>query len=127
MGSLMTTSNGQDVLVSVEQLYRYYGDHCAVHDLTFELRRGEVLGLLGPNGAGKSSTMSMLSGNLAPSSGRITVAGHDILDEPEAAKARIGYLPEVPPVYTELTVDEYLDYAAGLHAIPRRERRGARE
>ncbi|MCA1798211.1 MAG: ABC transporter ATP-binding protein [Xanthomonadaceae bacterium] len=120
MGSLM-------VLVSVEQLYRNYGEHRAVVDLSFELRRGEVLGLLGPNGAGKSSTMSILSGNLAPSSGRVTIAGFDILDQPNEAKARIGYLPEVPPVHTDLTVDEYLDYAAGLHRVPRRARRGARE
>lgn len=120
-------SNEPDILISVESLYRYYGEYCAVHDLDLELRQGEVLGLLGPNGAGKSTTMSILSGNLAPSSGRVRIDGVDILDEPGAAKSALGYLPELPPVYTELTVDEYLDYAAGLHRVPRTARRAARE
>lgn len=123
----MMTSTDPDILVSVEGLYRWYGDHCAVRDLSLELRRGQVLGLLGPNGAGKSSTMSVLSGNLAPTSGRVRIAGHDILDEPNAAKRLIGYLPEIPPVYPDLTVDEYLDYAAGLRVIPRARRNEARE
>lgn len=114
-------------LVRVEQLYRWYGDFCAVEALDLELRRGQVLGLLGPNGAGKSTTMNILSGNLAPSSGRVTIAGFDILDAPYEAKSRLGYLPESPPLYRELTVDEYLDYAAGLRGVARRSRRDARE
>lgn len=106
-------------LISVSHLYRYYGTHCAVRGVSFEVRRGEVLGFLGPNGAGKSTTMQMITGNLAPSAGRITVAGIDILDQPKRAKAAIGYLPEQPPLYRDLTVDEYLTYCARLHRIPR--------
>ena len=104
-------------LVKVENLYRYYDGRCAVEDLSFELHRGEVLGLLGPNGAGKTSTLQMLTGNLAPSAGRIQIAGADLLDEPTRAKARLGYLPEQPPLYPDLTVDEYLDYCALLHRV----------
>jgi ABC-2 type transport system ATP-binding protein len=108
-----------EVLVSAENLFRYYGQHCAVNDLSLTLRRGEVLGLLGPNGAGKSSTLQMLSGNLAPTAGKITIDGIDLLDAPKAAKTRIGYLPERPPLYPDLTVDEYLRYSAVLHRLPR--------
>lgn len=117
---------GDTVLVQVEGLYRYYGGHCAVHDLNFQVPRGEILGFLGPNGAGKSTTMQMLSGNLAPSAGRIRIDGIDILDNPRAAKTRIGYLPEQPPVYPELTVDEYLTYCARLNRVPRGELADAR-
>ncbi len=117
----------QDVLVKVENLFRYYDRHCAVNDLSFELRKGEILGFLGPNGAGKSSTMQMLSGNLAPSAGRIWIGGVDILDEPKRAKAAIGYLPEQPPLYEEMTVDEYLTYCARLNRIARNEIDAARE
>ncbi len=106
-----------DNLVSVENLFRYYGTTCAVGGVSFEVKRGEVLGFLGPNGAGKSTTMQMITGNLAPSAGRIRVGGIDMLDEPKRAKALIGYLPEQPPVYRELTVDEYLTYCARLHRI----------
>lgn len=110
-----------DELVKAEGLYRYYGPHCAVAKLDLSLHRGEVLGLLGPNGAGKSSTLQMLTGNLAPSAGRIRINGEDLLDEPRKAKRHIGYLPEQPPVYRDLTVREYLRYCARLHAVPRRE------
>jgi len=109
-----------DLLVKVEGLYRYYDGHCAVEDVAFELRQGEILGFLGPNGAGKTSTMQMLSGNLAPSAGQVSIAGVDILDQPKRAKAAIGYLPEQPPLYPDLTVDEYLRYCAELHRVPRR-------
>lgn len=114
-----------DALVNVEHVYRYYGDLCAVADVSFELRRGEVLGLLGPNGAGKTSTMQIISGNLAPSSGRVLINGIDILDRPRLAKAELGYLPEQPPLYRELTVDEYLLYCARLNRIPAAKRRQA--
>jgi len=107
-----------NVLVKVENLYRYYDDHCAVQDLNFELRKGEILGFLGPNGAGKTTTMQILSGNLAPSAGQILINGIDILDQPKRAKACIGYLPEQPPLYTDLTVDEYLEYCACLNRLP---------
>ncbi|MHB1566364.1 MAG: ATP-binding cassette domain-containing protein [Acidiferrobacter sp.] len=115
------------ILIEVENVSRRYGAVMAVRGLRFMMRRGEVLGLLGPNGAGKTTTMQMLTGNLAPTSGRILINGHDLRDEPLAAKASIGYLPEYPPLYRDLTVDEYLDYCAALHRIPRRARRAARE
>jgi ABC-2 type transport system ATP-binding protein len=110
------------ILISVEQLYRYYGHYLAVEAISFELNQGEVLGLLGPNGAGKSSTMQMISGNLAPSAGRIRINGIDLLDDPKRAKAEIGYLPEQPPVYRDLTVDEYLGYCARLHRVSKARR-----
>ncbi|MEA3241832.1 MAG: ATP-binding cassette domain-containing protein [Pseudomonadota bacterium] len=109
-------------LISVEQLYRYYGHHLAVEAVDFELAQGEVLGFLGPNGAGKSTTMQMISGNLAPSAGRIRINGIDLLDAPKRAKAEIGYLPEQPPVYRDLTVDEYLYYCAKLHRVSKGQR-----
>ncbi len=106
-------------LVRVEQLYRYYGGTCAVRDVSFELARGEVLGFLGPNGAGKSTTMQIVSGNLAPSAGRVYINGVDLLDAPKQAKRQLGYLPELPPLYRELTVDEFLAYCARLNRIAR--------
>ena len=99
-----------------------FGNRLAVNNITLELKRGEVLGFLGPNGAGKTTTMQMLTGNLAPSGGAISICGIDLLDEPVAAKAHIGFLPEVPPLYRELTVDEYLTLAAKLHRLPRARR-----
>ena len=112
-------------LVKVEGLYRYYGVRCAVYNLNFTLAKGEILGLLGPNGAGKTSTLQMLAGNLAPSAGAIHIDGIDLLDEPLAAKAKLGYLPELPPLYPDLTVDEYLDYAAALRRVPQARRAAA--
>ena len=109
----------KEVLVRVEQLYRYYSQTCAVDNVSFDLAKGEVLGFLGPNGAGKTSTMQMITGNLAPSAGRISIQGIDLLDRPKPAKREIGYLPEQPPVYRELTVDEYLLYCAKLNRIAR--------
>lgn len=114
------------LLADLKNISRHYGPVTAVRDVSFQVRRGEILGFLGPNGAGKTTTMQMLTGNLAPSAGEITVAGHDLLDDPIAAKQAIGYLPETPPVYRELTVDEYLDYCAALNRIPRKDRRDAR-
>lgn len=114
-----------DSLISVENLYRYYGELCAVQDLCFEVRRGEVLGFLGPNGAGKSTTMRIIGGNLAPSAGRVLINGIDILDRPMAAKAELGYLPEQPPLYRDLTVDEYLSYCARINRISRPQMRAA--
>jgi ABC-2 type transport system ATP-binding protein len=117
----------REILLDVEGLTRFYGPLQAVKDISFRVRQGEVLGFLGPNGAGKTTTMQMLTGNLAPSAGRITVAGHDLLEDPRAAKAAVGYLPEQPPVYRELSVDEYLDFCAALNRIERSKRRGARD
>ena len=104
-------------LVEVEHLSRYYGSHCAVDDVSFSLNQGEILGLLGPNGAGKTTTMQMLSGNLAPSIGQIRIGGADLLDSPKDAKRNLGYLPDTPPLYRELTVREFLSYCASLHGI----------
>ena len=115
-----------NILVEVKELSRFYGSIPALKNISFSIRKGEVLGFLGPNGAGKTTTMQIISGNLAPSSGSINIAGHDLLEDPMAAKGAIGYLPEQPPVYRELTVDEYLDYATVLNRIPREQRRGAR-
>ena len=114
-------------LLVVEGLSRFYGSLQAVKNIAFEVRQGEVLGFLGPNGAGKTTTMQMLTGNLAPSAGRIRVAGHDLLEEPRAAKAALGYLPEQPPLYRDLSVNEYLDYCAALHGIVRKQVRAARD
>ncbi len=105
------------MLIEAEHLYRFYGDTCAVADLSLTLKRGEILGFLGPNGAGKSTTMQMLCGNLAPSAGEIRINGIDLLDSPKEAKRHLGYLPEIPPLYRELTVDEYLDYCGRLHGL----------
>ncbi|NOZ10544.1 MAG: ATP-binding cassette domain-containing protein [Gammaproteobacteria bacterium] len=116
-----------NLLVEVDSVSRYFGDLAAVNDVSFTVSKGTVLGFLGPNGAGKTTTMQMITGNLAPTSGRITIAGHDLLDEPRAAKACIGYLPEQPPLYLEYTVDEYLDFCAALNRIPKKQRLGARQ
>ncbi len=105
-------------LVQVEQVSRYYGSLCALDNISFEIKRGEVLGFLGPNGAGKSTTMQIISGNLAPSAGRVLIDGIDLLDKPKQAKGLLGYLPDQPPLYRELTVDEYLLYCARINRIP---------
>jgi len=118
---------GSDVLLEADGISRFYGPLAAVRDVSFTLRKGVVLGFLGPNGAGKTTTMRIITGNLAPSAGRVTVAGSDLLEDARAAKALIGYLPEQPPLYRELTVDEYLDYCTVLNRIIRGERRSARE
>src|SRR5688572_6781360 len=99
-----------EALAEVSHISRFYGDIQAVKDVSFVLRRGEVLGFLGPNGAGKTTTMQILTGNLAPSAGGVRIAGHDLLENARAAKMCLGYVPEQPPLYRELTVDEYLDY-----------------
>ena len=109
----------KDILVQVEHISRYYGPNAAVSQVSFELQRGEVLGFLGPNGAGKSTSMQMITGNLAPSAGRIRICGIDLLDQPKAAKAEIGYLPEQPPLYRDFTVDEFLIFCARINGIRR--------
>ncbi len=112
-------------LIKVEHVHRYYGAACALHDVSFSVGKGEVLGLLGPNGAGKSTTMQIISGNLAPSAGQVWINGIDLLDQPKAAKLGLGYLPDQPPLYRELTVDEYLAYCARLNRIAPAQRRAA--
>ncbi len=106
-----------EILISVNELSRYYGQQCAIENVSFNVHRGEILGFLGPNGAGKSTTMQIISGILAASHGSVTVAGHDINESAKTAKQYIGFLPEQPPLYTDLTVDEYLRYAARLRGI----------
>ena len=105
--------------LSAQNLTRHYGEVIAVHQFDLQLRRGEVLGLLGPNGAGKSTTLRMLTGNLAPSSGSVEICGIDLLDKPLEAKAYVGFLPEIPPLYFDMTVNEYLLLAARLHRVPK--------
>ncbi len=107
------------VTLSAHGLTRNFAARAAVQNIDLELRRGEVLGFLGPNGAGKTTTMNMLTGNLAPTRGSVTVCGIDLLDDPKAAKSRIGYLPETPPLYLDLSVDDYLRLAARLHRVPK--------
>lgn len=114
-------------LIAAEHLYRDYGNHCAVNDVSFKLAIGEVLGFLGPNGAGKTTTMQMLCGNLAPSSGQITINGFDLLDQPKLAKRFLGYLPDTPPLYKELTVQEILHYCARLHGLAKVAIKNAKE
>ena len=113
------TDHAAEITVSAQGLSRKFGAHTAVDGISLELKRGEILGFLGPNGAGKTTTMQMLTGNLAPSSGAIGICGVDLFEQPTAAKARIGYLPEHPPLYRELTVSEYVELAARLHRVPK--------
>jgi ABC-2 type transport system ATP-binding protein len=109
--------------ISARALTRRFGAHTAVNAIDLELARGEVLGFLGPNGAGKTTTMQMLTGNLAPTEGEVSICDIDLLAHPTAAKAKIGYLPERPPLYRDLTVDEYLMLAVKLHRVPKPKRR----
>ena len=108
------------VTVEASDLTRAYGGRAVVSDVNFNLNQGEVLGFLGPNGAGKSTTMKMLTGNLAPTAGTVKICGIDMIENPKEAKALIGYLPETPPLYRELTVDEML----ALSAVSRATRPG---
>ncbi len=110
-------------MLEVSKLVKRYGKQTAVCGLDFTAERGEILGLLGPNGAGKSTTMNMLTGYLAPTSGEILVGGVDLQKDPAKVKARIGYMPEVPPLYQDMTVKEYLIFVAELKKIPRREKK----
>jgi ABC-2 type transport system ATP-binding protein len=112
-------------LLSAKSLSRFYGPQLAVNQLDFEIYKGEVLGFLGPNGAGKSTSMKMLSGNLAPSEGEITINGYDLLSQPKQAKAHIGYLPEQPPLYKELSVVEFLSFCGRINQIPSNKRKQA--
>jgi ABC-2 type transport system ATP-binding protein len=106
-----------DTLVEVKNVSRWYGSNCAVNNISFQVKRGEVLGFLGPNGAGKSTTMNMVTGNLAPMAGEIFVNGIDLLEQPQDAKAHIGFLPEQPPLYKAFTVDEYLRFCARINRV----------
>lgn len=110
-------------MVEVSHLSKNYGSHPAIRDLTFSVADGQVYGLLGPNGAGKSTIMNILTGYLSATSGQVTVAGHPLPEEADAAKACVGYLPEQPPLYPEMTVQEYLTFAAELKGVKKAERK----
>ena len=101
-------------VLAVENLSKLYGKKEAVSGVSFNVAQSELIGLLGPNGAGKSTTLRMIAGSLAPASGSVRICGCDIQEQPAFAKSRIGYLPEVPPLYPEMTVSEYLSFARGL-------------
>src|SRR6266404_691279 len=106
-------------MIHVDRLSKRFGSYRAVDCVRFEVGRGEIVGLLGPNGAGKTTTMRMLTTCLSLTSGRASLAGHDVLDEPLQVRRRVGYLPENVPLYTEMRVTEYLRYRAQLNDVPR--------
>lgn len=106
-------------MIEVKNLVKKYGSHTAVDNLSFTLEPGRIYGFLGPNGAGKSTTMNIITGYLGATSGDVIIDGHNVLDEPEEAKKCIGYLPEIPPLYTDMTVNEYLHFAAKLKKLPK--------
>ncbi len=106
-------------MIEIKNLVKRYGRHMAVDHLNCKIQDGQIYGFLGPNGAGKSTTMNIITGYLAASEGEVVVDGHDILEEPEEAKKCIGYLPEVPPLYMDMRVGEYLEFAAKLKKVPK--------
>lgn len=106
-------------MIEVNDIVKQYGSHLAVDHLSFRVEKGQIYGFLGPNGAGKSTTMNIITGYLASNEGTVVINGHDILEEPEEAKKCIGYLPEIPPLYPDMTVLEYLHFVAGLKNVPK--------
>ena len=112
-------------MIEVRNLVKKYGDHAAVDDLTFTVEEGQIYGFLGPNGAGKSTTMNIITGCLAATSGEVRIDGHDIFKEPREAKALIGYLPEQPPLYPDMTPREYLDFVAQVKGVGNKQQRAA--
>lgn len=108
-------------MIEVENLTKRYGPTLAVSDVSFQVQKGEILGFLGPNGAGKTTTMRIITGFLSPSSGRVRVAGVDVAESPIEAKRHLGYLPEMPPVYTDMTVNEYLAFVGRIKGVARNE------
>ncbi len=110
-------------MIEVQHLTKRYGRVTAVDDVSFRVERGEILGFLGPNGAGKTTTMRILTGYMPATEGRANVAGYDIFDKPVEAKRRIGYLPETPPLYPDMTVREYLDFVARIKGVPAKEKK----
>ena len=109
-------------MIEVKNLVKKYGNHLAVDHLNFTIEEGHIYGFLGPNGAGKSTTMNIMTGYLGATEGEVLINGHDILKEPEEAKKQIGYLPELPPLYMDMTVMEYMEFAAELKKIPKAKR-----
>ncbi|MCI6243384.1 MAG: ATP-binding cassette domain-containing protein [Lachnospiraceae bacterium] len=110
-------------MIEINHLVKKYGNHVAVDDLSLEVEPGKIYGFLGPNGAGKSTTMNMITGYLGATSGEVKINGHDIFKEPEEAKKCIGYLPEIPPLYVDMTVLEYLNFAAELKKLDKKKRK----
>lgn len=110
-------------MIEVRNLVKKYGNHVAVNHLNFTVEKGKIYGFLGPNGAGKSTTMNMITGYIASTEGEVLIDGHNILEEPEVAKKKIGYLPEIPPLYQDMTVQEYLNFAAELKMLPKEKRK----
>lgn len=111
-----------NILIEVKHLTKKYGTHLAVDDLSFTIEKGRIYGFLGPNGAGKSTTMNIMTGYIGATSGEVIINEHNILEEPEKAKKCIGYLPEIPPLYLDMTVSEYLHFVAELKKIPKTDR-----
>lgn len=109
-------------MIEIRNLVKYYGDIPAVNDVTFTVNKGEILGFLGPNGAGKTTTMNILTGFLSATSGTVTINGYDILEDPQRAKKCIGYLPEQPPLYLDMTVIEYLKFVSELKSVSKADR-----
>lgn len=110
-------------MIEIENLTKRYGQIPAVNDISLTIKKGEILGFLGPNGAGKSTTMNILTGYLSATSGTVTIDGFDIMDSPYEAKKLIGYLPELPPLYQDMTVNEYLKFISELKSVPLRQRK----
>ena len=110
-------------MIEVTNLTKKYGDHIAVDHLSFRVEKGQIYGFLGPNGAGKSTTMNIITGYLAATEGTVTIDGKDVQKDPEEAKRAIGYLPELPPLYVDMTVREYLEFVAELKKVPKKERK----
>ncbi len=109
-------------MIEVKNLVKRYGNHTAVDDLSFTVEKGQVLGFLGPNGAGKSTTMNIITGYISATEGTVTINGLDVFEEPEEVKKMIGYLPEFPPLYTDMTVREYLDFVADIKRVKKSEK-----
>lgn len=112
-------------MIEVEGLIKRYGDFTAIEDVSFRVKKGEIVGFLGPNGAGKTTTMRVITGYLPATEGKVHIAGFGVFEEPMEAKKRIGYLPEHPPVYNDMTVQEYLRFVAKIKGVPRSERSNA--
>ncbi|MBR3919940.1 MAG: ATP-binding cassette domain-containing protein [Clostridia bacterium] len=110
-------------MIEIKNLTKRYGQIHAVNDISLTIKKGEILGFLGPNGAGKSTTMNILTGYLSPTSGTVTIDGFDIMDSPREAKKLIGYLPELPPLYQDMTVSEYLKFISELKSVPLKQRK----
>lgn len=120
-GFIKTT--GGKRMIEIQNLTKRYGQIKAVTNLNFSVEKGEILGFLGPNGAGKSTTMNIITGYIPSTEGTVKVCGYDIMEEPQEVKKRIGYLPEQPPVYMDLTVSEYLDFVADLKMVDKKKKR----